>query len=67
MKRPREETINVTEANPPNDLPSDQSLGAVQGWLSDDDPFLTKVDQIVSARIDHRPRTVRKPTPNGKR
>jgi hypothetical protein len=66
MKRSRVEKINVSEANPPNDLSSDQSLGTVQGWLSDDDPFLTEIDQIVSARVDRRSRTLRKPSKDGK-
>jgi hypothetical protein len=65
MKRPREETIDVTEANPP-ELPSDQGLRAVQGWLSGDDPFLAELEKVVSARINHLPRTLGKPSKNGK-
>lgn len=31
----------------------------VQGWLEDDDPFFTAVDEIVEARLDHPPRSIR--------
>jgi len=41
---------------PPDDQPVQQGLGTVRGWLSDDDPFLTAVDEIVTARASHRPR-----------
>ncbi|MGH9422946.1 MAG: type II toxin-antitoxin system Phd/YefM family antitoxin [Thermoanaerobaculia bacterium] len=41
---------------PPDDEPVPQGLGTVQGWLSDDDPFLAAVDEIVTARAGHRPR-----------
>jgi hypothetical protein len=34
--------------------------GAARGQLSDDDPFLEAVDEIVFARAQHRPRTLRR-------
>jgi len=37
-----------------------KGLGSVRGWLSHDDPFLAQVDEIVTARARHRPRTLRK-------
>src|SRR5258708_29640359 len=52
---------------PPDEQPADQGLGAVRGWLSDDDPFLAEMEQIVSARVRHRPRTLRKPRGHSKR
>jgi len=30
--------------------PVEPGLGSVRGWLSDDDPFLAAVDEIVTAR-----------------
>ena len=51
---------------PPDQQPADQGLGAVKGWLSDDDAFLSKMDEIVTARAKHRPRTLRKPRRSGK-
>jgi prevent-host-death family protein len=45
---------------PPDDDPAAQGLGAVTGWLSDNDPFLLAVDEIVTARSGHRPRALRK-------
>jgi len=36
--------------------PVQPGLGSVRGWLSDDDPFLAAVDEIVTARAKHRPR-----------
>jgi prevent-host-death family protein len=41
---------------PPDDEPVEPGLGAVRGWLSDDDPFLAAVEEIVTARVRHRPR-----------
>jgi prevent-host-death family protein len=41
---------------PPDAEPVEQGLGTVRGWLSDNDPFLTAVDEIVTARVRHRPR-----------
>ena len=40
---------------PPDEEPAEQGLGAVTGWLPDDDPFLSAVDEIVTARARHRP------------
>ena len=42
---------------PPDEEPEERGLGTVRGWLSEDDPFLTAVDEIVTARASHRPRT----------
>lgn len=33
-------------------------LANVQGWLEDDDPFFSAIDEIVEARQGHRPRVV---------
>jgi prevent-host-death family protein len=53
---------------PPDDEPGEQGLGTVRGWLSDDDPFLVAVDEIVTARARHLPRaTLRKPRASRKR
>jgi prevent-host-death family protein len=35
-------------------------LAGVKGWLSDDDPFLTAVEEIVAERHSHRPRSLRR-------
>jgi prevent-host-death family protein len=45
---------------PPDEQPVEQGLGAVRGWLSADDPFLAAVEEIVTARVRHRPRTLRR-------
>ena len=34
-------------------------LADVQGWLDEDDPFFSAVDEIVEARFLHQPRTFR--------
>lgn len=34
-------------------------LANVQGWLEDDDPFFSTIDEIVEARHKHLPRVVR--------
>lgn len=34
-----------------------EHLADVQGWLEDDDPFFTTIEEIVEARHQHRPRT----------
>ncbi|MEK6371067.1 MAG: type II toxin-antitoxin system Phd/YefM family antitoxin [Acidobacteriota bacterium] len=48
---------------PPDDESIEPGLGTVRGWLSDDDPFLEAVEEIVTARVTHRPRALRrKPT-----
>ena len=33
-------------------------LANVQGWLEDDDPFFSAIDEIVEARHDHLPRVL---------
>ncbi len=33
-------------------------LANVQGWLEDDDPFFSTIDEIVEARHKHLPRVV---------
>ncbi|HEY0557550.1 MAG TPA: type II toxin-antitoxin system prevent-host-death family antitoxin [Thermoanaerobaculia bacterium] len=32
----------------------------VGGWLDDDDPFFTAIDEIVEARFQHQARSVRR-------
>jgi hypothetical protein len=59
MQKPRERAINVAEAEK-------HGLGAVQGWLCDDDPLLIEMKQIVSERFKHRPRTLPSPGRNVK-
>jgi hypothetical protein len=39
---------------------SEKGLGAVRGWLPDDDPFFAAVEEIVNTRVRHRPRTLPK-------
>jgi prevent-host-death family protein len=41
---------------PPGEAGEGQGLGAVHGWLEEDDPFFAAVDAIVAARARHRPR-----------
>ena len=45
---------------PPDQEPVEKGLGTVRGWLSDDDPFLAAVDEIVTTRVKHRPRVLRR-------
>jgi prevent-host-death family protein len=45
---------------PPDHEPDEPGLSTVQGWLSDDDPFFAAVEEIVAARVKHRPRVLRK-------
>jgi prevent-host-death family protein len=52
---------------PPDEQPAEQGLGAVRGWLSDDDPFLATLDEIVTTRARHRPRTLPKRRTSGRR
>ena len=33
-------------------------LANVQGWLEDNDPFFSAIDEIIEARHGHRPRVV---------
>ena len=47
---------------PPESQPPESGLGAVQGWLPDDDPFLTAVEEIVNGRVKHRPRSLKQRT-----
>jgi Antitoxin of toxin-antitoxin stability system len=42
---------------PAGDEAAEPGLGTVRGWLADDDPFLAAVDEIVAARLRHRPRS----------
>jgi len=51
---------------PADDQSEESGLATVQGWLSDDDPFLKAVDEIVTARVKHRPRVLRKRSGNRK-
>lgn len=52
---------------PPEDESVEPGLGTVRGWLSDDDPFLAAVREIVAARVKHRPRALRRPRVSRKR
>jgi antitoxin (DNA-binding transcriptional repressor) of toxin-antitoxin stability system len=36
-----------------------EHLGKVKGWLEEDDPFFAAIDEIVEARFQHQPRSVR--------
>ena len=33
-------------------------LANVRGWLNEDDPFFTVIDEIVAERVQHKPRSV---------
>jgi hypothetical protein len=50
-----------------DDKPAEPGLGAVNGWLSDDDPILSAGDEIVTARARYRPRALRRPPVSRKR
>ena len=59
----RKETILITRRGrpmarlvPPGDEAVEEGLLAVRGWLPEDDPFFSAVDQIVDARLKRRPR-----------
>jgi hypothetical protein len=45
---------------PPDEQSVDHGLGAVRGWLSNDHPFFAAVKEIVTARVRHRPRALRR-------
>lgn len=34
-------------------------LANIEGWLEDDDPFFSAIDEIVEARQQHLPRVIR--------
>jgi len=36
-----------------------EHLVNVKGWLDEDDPFFAAIDEIVEARLQHQPRSVR--------
>ena len=41
----------------PPEVPDDPGhLGAVSGWLEEEDPYFTIIDEIVTGRQRHRPR-----------
>lgn len=44
---------------PPSAEPGSDHLGNVEGWLENTDPFFTIVDQIVSHRKKHVPRSLK--------
>ncbi len=52
---------------PPEDEPVEPGLGMVRGWLPDDDPFLAAVQEIVTSRVRHRPRALRRSRVSRKR
>ncbi len=39
--------------------PVPEHLAEVKGWLDEDDPFFAAIDEIVEARFQHQPRSVR--------
>jgi prevent-host-death family protein len=64
------ETVLLTDGDRPvaKLIPAGQEeqaghLANVQGWLEDDDPFFSAIDEIVEARQGHRPRVVLRRTP----
>jgi prevent-host-death family protein len=40
--------------------PAPENPMKVRGWLDDDDPFFAAIDEIVEARFQHQPRSVRR-------
>ncbi|HEY8132189.1 MAG TPA: type II toxin-antitoxin system Phd/YefM family antitoxin [Thermoanaerobaculia bacterium] len=61
----RKETILITRRGrpmarlvPPDDEAVEQGLAAVRGWLPENDPFFSAVDEVVDERLKHRPRVV---------
>ena len=61
------ETVVITRRGKPmaklvplDDPSGTRGLADVQGWLSDGDPFLDAVDELVQARAEHRPRADRR-------
>ncbi|HEX4495899.1 MAG TPA: type II toxin-antitoxin system prevent-host-death family antitoxin [Thermoanaerobaculia bacterium] len=38
--------------------PTAESLSEMKGWLDDDDPFFSVVDEIVESRFQHQPRSI---------
>jgi len=51
---------------PPDHKPDEPGLGTVKGWLADDDPFFSAVEEIVTARVKHVPRVLRRRRVNRK-
>jgi len=48
---------------PTSEVPWQESLSEIRGWLDPSDPFFEVIDQIVSDRKKHLPRLL-KPTGN---
>jgi len=42
----------------PVDADERPHLATVKGWLDEDDPFFTAIDEIVAERALHKPRSV---------
>lgn len=42
----------------PVDADERPHLAKVRGWLNEDDPFFTAIDEIVAERVQHKPRSV---------
>ena len=68
------ETVVITRRGKPmaklvplDDPSAAPRLADVPGWLSDDDPFLDAVDDVVQARGEHRPRAQRRSHPRRSR
>jgi hypothetical protein len=56
----------MAKLSPVDDAGQSEGLGAVRGWLEDDDPFLVAVDARVAARAKGRPRALRSQRPGGR-
>jgi prevent-host-death family protein len=41
---------------PPTQVPGEEHVSKIEGWLEPDDPFFKAIDQIVCDRADHLPR-----------
>ena len=62
----RGETVVITRRGkpmaklvPPAFQEDARHLGNVKGWLDEDDPYFTTLDEIVAARSRHVPRVLR--------
>jgi prevent-host-death family protein len=59
------ETILITRRGKPmarlvpvDDGSADRPVVGHRGWLEEDDPFFAIIDEIVSDRVNHRPRVL---------
>ncbi len=63
-------TTNLTAKPSENDKPlakivparekenEPHALSGFEGWLEDDDPFFSTIEEIVESRFEHRPRVL---------